>query len=456
MGLRRKAQETTHREVLVRGKCDHANAQQAHAEAGLSSLLPSSDVVARLCAAATNRTASFHDVTLDYQLTKTYFDGGSVWNDGSEAGLAVDAARAVRFSNVAADSVRLDLPRGPQGDASKVIANFENCESGAGMCCFLHGGASNAEVCAVDLEASPRSNHVANGWSVYNANDGDETYCEGFTWDAEDETSFSSQHRGNVLFEISVRKNLLERGRTKNVPGSPMCGCVEQMPIITEAACTEAVEAYSFKYSSEGLPVISLAIQFQDCGALSQVEQLSDRVVGEGNCPAAVDRFLSTRTNGPYRQGTPYWYADETYWIPIIGKGSQYWYPMDKIDFQEEIANKGTDGVGTIIRRICTSCRRSHRDIYYKRLTPIPSNMDLMEILLNAWVQDNNVMGVDFELYSTMSYLNDGVNKWKFCNYNSKFGFPFECGPEVQTANMWNSFKSKRGYAKDVAFYLYK
>ena len=81
----------------------------------------------------------------------------------------------------------------------------------------------------------------------------------------------------------------------------------------------------------------------------------------------------------------------------------------------------------------------------------------MLNILKNSFVEENNTMGVDFELYSSMDDLQNGVNQWKFCNYGSNYGFPYECGPEELTPKMWNSWdESKKGeYGTQVAFYIY-
>ena len=157
------------------------------------------------------------------QFVKNYFDGGTNLNSGSENGLKIDLERIKRINQA---KRALEIPK---------IFNFANCEDvSAFMCCWvaeLSGSETvelstgNTDVCAVDLSSSTKSNHVKNGWTVYNAAPEDKTYCEGFVV----YENVSDNFKGNTLFEISMRKALLQNGYTRNVPGAPMCGCMNQV-----------------------------------------------------------------------------------------------------------------------------------------------------------------------------------------------------------------------------------
>ena len=37
------------------------------------------------------------------------------------------------------------------------------------------------------------------------------------------------------LFDVAFKQSLYDKGYVKNVPGSPMCGCIEKMPTVTRA-----------------------------------------------------------------------------------------------------------------------------------------------------------------------------------------------------------------------------
>merc|ERR1712048_1091516 len=94
------------------------------------------------------------------------------------------------------------------------------------------------------------------------------------------------------------------------------------------------------------------------------------------------------------------------------------------------------------IRRVCPSCRDTHKDIIYKRLTPLPAEFDIPNLFLDTWASRNNQLNVDFELYSSMSYALSGLMPWKFCNYDDNhIGFPRDCSPQRFTGGQWNSLR---------------
>ena len=112
--------------------------------------------------------------------------------------------------------------------------------------------------------------------------------------------------------------SLYEKGLAEELPGAPMCGCVEQMPVVTKASCTkvEVDQTVIVKYNGS-LTEFSVNVEirtinhvtctdndlsshYQDLvqeGKASQMEQdyLDTRLVGEGNCPGAISTFLSEK-----------------------------------------------------------------------------------------------------------------------------------------------------------------
>jgi len=128
---------------------------------------------------------------------------------------------------------------------------------------------------------------------------------------------------------VSMYDHLVQRGYARNVPGAPMCGCVEQMPVVTRADCTEitVTEDVTFTYNSEdGLraEISNTDIQFNACqgannnnndlGAyyerLVNEEKISEEkrdafeeiVVGETYCREAIDEFLDSKGLSPKPQ----------------------------------------------------------------------------------------------------------------------------------------------------------
>merc|ERR1712008_286153 len=116
------------------------------------------------------------------------------------------------------------------------------------------------------------------------------------------------------------------------------------------------------------------------------------------------------------------------------------------------------DSPNMIIRRKCLSCESpQHRDIYYQRLTDLPpaEEVDFLDMFMNNWSNSsNNVLGVDFHLYSSYD-LN--TPEWSYCNYNEEgYGFPLDCGPNEKVVQNWNSYVRAGGNADHHAFYVEK
>merc|ERR1712008_662215 len=82
-----------------------------------------------------------------------------------------------------------------------------------------------------------------------------------------------ARFKGNNLFYVSMYDHLTQRGYARNVPGAPMCACVEQMPVVTRADCTQIdieSEDVTFTYSDSDETVLhayieDLKIEFNAC-----------------------------------------------------------------------------------------------------------------------------------------------------------------------------------------------
>jgi len=101
---------------------------------------------------------------------------------------------------------------------------------------------------------------------------------------------------------MAMTTNLYKNGFVKNIPGAPLCGCVEQMPIIDNAACVKAIEGYKMDANGN----VSINVSWEDCGmdlasyyetleGKSELEKylVREKIVGEGNCPAASKSFMN-------------------------------------------------------------------------------------------------------------------------------------------------------------------
>lgn len=106
-----------------------------------------------------------------------------------------------------------------------------------------------------------------------------------------------------------------------------------------------------------------------------------------------------------------------------------------------------------VFRRRCSSCVASYQTIYYKRITLISPGWSMYTAAVQSWTTNNavatpgdgwaqllqcpencgnNLLNIDFELYSTFDDLVNGANRWTYCNYNGQgVGFPRDCGPSM-------------------------
>lgn len=253
------------------------------------------------------------------QFLKNFLDGGTTWNENYETDdgqyrLSEDASIIKTLDDGDARSVVFGAPDG--GAEEKYPGYFSNflngdteCRLGAIQCCYTASRSAdkvlednNAEMCAHDMTLSAKSNHIkSRSYTVYKTKSTDDTYCSGFAWE---EDTFSDAVKFNTLFHMAMKDNLFDNGRVRNIPGAPLCGCAEQMPIITNAACTKANEGYAIDSSG----AVGVSISWEDCGTdlLDHYVNLSSRgevekffmkgkIVGDGQCDKAIDRFMNDR-----------------------------------------------------------------------------------------------------------------------------------------------------------------
>lgn len=210
---------------------------------------------------------------------KEYFDGGTYMNEDRETLLQYGENQPP--SKVLKDDLSFindlygDVAQSKGMEFPEDMTNFENCEIGAAMCCWIqdrqandnNGGcatpyddncidedpADNTDICYVDMERDTGSSHVPGGFAVFEGGSEGDTHCHGFAWDEAEEDAIA-RYRGNNLFYVSMYDHLYSRGYVRAVPGSPMCGCVEQMAVVSRSDCTQldVQESFVFKYRIDG------------------------------------------------------------------------------------------------------------------------------------------------------------------------------------------------------------
>jgi len=276
------------------------------------------------------------------QFDVEYFDGGTTWNyerelddaDGTttEGVLKQDANRVGTVYDIYAEQTQITWPDYRQ---------FKDCKLRTAMCCFVadrqfddgNGNCAendcddadpndNSDLCYTDFTRSKGSAHVKDGYSIYgDASEGD-FHCHGFAWG--NNHGSDDVMKGNNLFFVSMYDHMYTRGYTEQVPGAPMCGCVENMPSVTRADCTQTEIiglSVTINYVEATKRLSSEAtfedIEFNECEGLNDTNndlsarfaklvddniatekeqrELEKYLVGEGNCDTAIESFLNTK-----------------------------------------------------------------------------------------------------------------------------------------------------------------
>lgn len=248
-------------------------------------------------------------ISSETQLVGEFIDGGTILNyetDAEGGDLAKDGAAIAASDQVAATH----LLSWPKHHA------LDHCDVGAAMCCWVDSRGTtalddNTDVCYVDMKASRRTAHVADGYSIYGGGAEGAANCHGFAWGT-DGGSVASALKGNALFKVGFMDNFYKdsKGNVEQVPGAPMCGCMDRMPVVTYASCTKAApdtSSVSVTHSAAtGFSAVFTmgTIQYTDCGDLNahyktlvaagspDALYMDTRIVGDGQCLGAINGFL--------------------------------------------------------------------------------------------------------------------------------------------------------------------
>ena len=168
---------------------------------------------------------------------KEYFDGGTYMNEDRqtklENGPNSPPTKKLEDDLKFINSMYNDLAQERGMEFPDDMTNFENCEIGAAMCCWIqdrqandnNGGcttpydencvdedpADNTDICYVDMERDIGSSHVPGGFAVFEGESEGDTHCHGFAWDAAEEDAIA-RYKGNNLFYVSMYDHLYTRG----------------------------------------------------------------------------------------------------------------------------------------------------------------------------------------------------------------------------------------------------
>merc|ERR1711937_746309 len=168
------------------------------------------------------------------------------------------------------------------------------------------------------------------------------------------------------------------------------------------------------------LDLENLDISFDDCGD-DLATHYSDRFDGKD-----IDSFITGECDDDKAVAPKGYRRASISWTPFLGIGTMYHSDDTTESDLRSAINADPDNL-KIIRRRCRYCTGSHQDIYYKRLTPVPGDLDLLNIFKQYWYDvPGNEWHVDFELYSTYKNAKEGTKPWSYCSFNHKRRIPFE------------------------------
>jgi len=284
-----------------------------------------------------------HLAKKDY-FVEEYFHGGTTWNEEvqytDDSGvdrnvLANDASRVNSLFNGRAQNGMIEMPE---------YDGLGNCNNNAIYCCWAQDRQANdnngncntpyetdcddkdpgdnTDLCAVDIDSnSEYAAHVAGGFSIFPDNKEGPIHCHGFAWSKRDDAAMT-RYKANNLFYVSMYDHMYSRGYVRAVPGAPMCGCAEDMPIVSRADCTEMdieetwrfhhVAGVGFSVSLRDVDIAYNACQgannnnndleayierLVDEGEFKEnhFERIKQNIVGDGNCDAAIANLLAEK-----------------------------------------------------------------------------------------------------------------------------------------------------------------
>lgn len=256
-------------------KCDSDAETEIKAITGKMNLDNALTVIDELCAEYYKTNIQSHGKIYgdDELKIKEFYDGGT----GANWQRQTNSGKYVLKDDFAKIVTNKELALLKPIEYPDYIENFEECEYRAFYCCWVsdrqakdnNGNCNspydtncvdadpsdNTDLCYVDMENAPSSARVAGGFAIFPDDIEGDVQCEGFAWG--NDSGLDDVYKGNALFHIAMYENLYHKGYVRNVPGAPMCGCAEQMPIVSRADCRELDISQTIRYIWNS-PVLSV------------------------------------------------------------------------------------------------------------------------------------------------------------------------------------------------------
>merc|ERR1719297_128015 len=362
-----------------------------------------------------------------YQFRLEFLNGGSEWNNAFNP----DMSRINWVEENVLYKRKLGLPRG-------VGENVYFCQEQTIMCCWTSDSSDagdgtcedsagcqdgepidNTDICYVDIENNPFASHTPSGFAVYPEDKEGSANCMGFTW-TNGEDDLSNMYKGNLLFEVAIKYGLKENGYTRSVPHAPMCACVDQMPVVSNADCRDISSASKAWYfishlHSDFSKIVydGLRLDFNDCDGndlATHYEAIHSRTISnpvKDGCSRVEKDFIKEK--GYTKQNIP------VEWVLVAGKGAYGDTSLSEQIFDGDTRHSSMtreefeelwDRSEKILLRQCRDCSPLHKAIYYKRYDEngLPPNVDILYDVKEHWQEyENNKWHEDFQLCNKTS-----------------------------------------------------
>mmetsp|Transcript_12194 Transcript_12194/g.20208 ORF Transcript_12194/g.20208 Transcript_12194/m.20208 type:complete len:567 (+) Transcript_12194:39-1739(+) len=285
--------------------CAHSVQRELMILTGASSKKDAESYIAAMCDGVWSEveTTTFEDIDPDFvggDFVSEYYEGGTFLNsetsnfrrglDDNENYPISDQTQRVGENIVAFRNDEAATTMMGTGAES-----INRCENQAIMCCFgrdRQSGDDNGNCDSDDCDdADPGDN--TDLCSV--AGDEDDIHCHGVAW-AADNNDATSRMRLNNLFFVSLFDHMYTRGYVGDInapanSAAPMCGCIEDMPVVSRADCTQidAELTVTLNIDADGLLTAAtqeepdLQVNFNACRAetnndlASYVEKLANQ-----------------------------------------------------------------------------------------------------------------------------------------------------------------------------------
>jgi len=243
---------------------------------GVANAADGASAVASICQQgfASYNSAAFRDIPGAYSnddFIKKFYNGGTDFNE-HVATLFPPNSQGTESYLLSTEAQNIGTFFAGPGSSSMVkwpdyVPNFQQCTNNAAMCCWPQDRQANdgngncaspydsncvdadpgdnTDLCYTNFTASAKATgYPAANAGIdfpYDAGSNQDVaegpiHCHGLGW-ADDVNDASSVYKGNNLFFISMYDHMRNRGYVRNIPGAPMCGCVEQVGPIPIVPC---------------------------------------------------------------------------------------------------------------------------------------------------------------------------------------------------------------------------